>query len=311
VPNLLAISVENADEILNTGAYAAGALIRVQWSATEAGAFADVSGTGSTPTLAVVTGVRSYTAYDPNGTASLWYRTRYENAAATRVSDWSAAFQTGDETAGLLCSWYDVWQRTNGSATIGDSDKENLLEVIRGVSSEIEDYVGAWLAPRPTNATSTATYRFDVDHATRRLWLGRGGRYVGIRSVTAINLATTSQPETGGTYTAGTLADVLIRPQPTADGPGWRLEMTDLPTGGFSWFCGGYNTVEVTGTFGPAAVAGWCQEIAIAAATRRFLGKETAATAIGLGPEGGVRLLGGLPPEMIQTLTRHRFEPVA
>lgn len=306
MPNLGTLSVENPDELRNAGAYDTGALIRVQSAATEAGAFADLSGTGSTPTIVLVAATRSYTFYDPAGTISTWYRARYENATATRVSDWLTAFQVGDETAGLLCSAYDVEQRLG--MTLNANDRETVLDVIRGVSSEIEDFTGSWLAPRPSSGTTT--FRFDVKTLGRKLWLVRGDRHVGIRSLTAINLATTSQPETGGTYTAGTLTDVLIRPQPTTDGPGWWLELTDIPTGSFSYFYPGYNTVETTGSFGYASVPYWAQEIAIAAVTRRYLGKQTAATAIGLGPEGGIRLLADLPPDMMNRLAAHRFLPV-
>lgn len=320
-PGVLTIGVENVDELRNAGAFGTSAIIEIEASASELTGYAALTGTGSTPTIALVAGQRSYTGYDPNGDWATWYRVRYSGASRVSV-DWAgdtlwytrpghAPFQTGDETAGLLCSLYDVSQRLFGSATVGDNDKETLLDIIRGVSSEIEDYVGAWLAPRPTNPASTMTLRFDVEHPTRSLWLQRAGRYVGIRSLTAINLATQSQPETGGTYTAGTVADVLIRPQAGADGPGWRLELTDMPSGAFRYFSGGYNTVETTGAYGPAAVAGWVQEIALAAVTRRFLGKETAATAIGLGPEGGVRLLAGLPADMAKRLDAHRFIAVA
>ena len=89
------IEVEDPDALLNAGMYGAGAVIRLQWSATAAGSYADVSGTGSTPTIALVTLTDSYTGYDPVGTSSTWYRTRYENAGATRLSDWSAVFQPG------------------------------------------------------------------------------------------------------------------------------------------------------------------------------------------------------------------------
>jgi hypothetical protein len=311
MPNVLTLTVEGPDEILNAGAYGTGALMRLQTSATEAGAFADVTGTGSTPTIAVVTLVRSYTGYDPAGASTSWYRTRFENVGATRLSDWSPAFQVGDETGALVCSVYDVWQRMNGATTIGTSDQETLLDIIRGVTSEMEDFVGAWLCPRPTAATSTMTLRFDIEQPTRSLWLRRGSRYVGIRSVTSFNLATTSQPETGGTYTAGTVADLFIRPQPVEGAQGWRLELTDYPTGAYRYFYPGYNTLEVVGAFGPSAAAPWAQEIGIAASTRRFLGKSTAATAIGLGPEGGVRLLADLPADMARRLAAHRFDPVA
>jgi hypothetical protein len=80
-----------AANLLNAGMYDTGAIIRIQWSATEAGTFADVSGTGSTPTIAIVSGTETYTGYDPLGDSTRWYRSRFENAGGTRLSDWSDA----------------------------------------------------------------------------------------------------------------------------------------------------------------------------------------------------------------------------
>jgi hypothetical protein len=243
--NFLKLTAENPDQLLQAApnGYGAGAVIQVQSGAAEAGPFTDDG------TKAIVAGVRAYDYTDADGTSSTWYRTRFENAAGTDVSDWTAARQAGDETAGLLCSLYDVRQRIGLTASQVTED-ENLLEFIRQASAFIEEETGRWFAPRPTDPASTVTYRFDVERTSRKLWLVRGNRNVGIRTLTAINLATTSQPETGGTYTAGTLADILLRPKPTTDGPASRLEITDIPTGSFSYFWAGYNTVEATGSFG-------------------------------------------------------------
>jgi len=302
---IIETTIENATQLLDTSYLGAGALGRVERSATEAGVYSEIT------TFALVPDKRFYVIFDLAGAVSSWYRIRFSKSDGTSPSTYGDVFQGGDETAGLLCSRFDMEQRLFGTSTPSDNDRETLLDIIRGVSSEMEDFTHSWLAPRPTDPASTTTYRFDVERATRRLWLVRSNRHVGIRSLTAINLATTSQPETGGTYTAGTLADFLIRPQPMAPEPGWRLELTDIPTGGFGYFYAGYNTVEATGSFGPAAVPYWAQEIAIAAVTRRFLGKETAATAIGLGPDGGVRLLADLPRDMATRLASHRFLPAA
>ena len=95
MPNVLTITADNPDGLLNAGAYGAGALIRVQSSATEAGSYADLTGTGGTATIALVTGTRAYNAYDPAGTATTWYKTRYESSTGTRTSDYSEAFQAG------------------------------------------------------------------------------------------------------------------------------------------------------------------------------------------------------------------------
>jgi hypothetical protein len=300
--------VENPDELLNAGAYAAGALVRVQWSATEAGAFADVSGTGSTPTIPIVTAVRSYTGYDPSGTVSTFYRTRYENAGGTRVSDWVPAFQVGDETGGLLCSLYDVKQELGRTSPTDTGDDELILEKIKQVSAAIELHCQAWLAPRPTNPTSETTLLFDVPYTSRSLYVERGYRRLGIRTLSTLGIATQSQPETGGTYTNATLATVLLRPRPTADGPAWRLEFSDT-SGGL--FYAGYNTVSATGAFGPASVPADIQGVALRAVVRRVMGKGAGAVGIPIGPEGTVMLLPDLSGADRATLDMYRVPAVA
>lgn len=80
----------NAAKLLNAGMYGAAAVIRTQSSTTETGTFVDISGTGSTPTITILAGTETYDAYDPNGTSSTWYRSRFENVGGTRLSDWSA-----------------------------------------------------------------------------------------------------------------------------------------------------------------------------------------------------------------------------
>lgn len=310
MPNLVRITVEGPDDILDPGAYGAGALVRLQSSATETGSFANVSGTGSTPTTPVVTGGRLYSGFDPNGVASSWYRVRYEALDASRLSNWTAPFQVGDETAGLLCSLYDAKQRL-GSTDPDPAEDELLLDIIREVSDEIEDYVGAWLAPRPRDPASTMTLLLDVEREGREVELKSGGRRVGIRTLVSLGIALTSQPEIGGTYSAATVADVLLRPRPTADAPASRLVLTDYPAGGFSCFLPGYNALSVVGSFGPASVPYRIQGVALAAVTRRWLGKETASPAIALGPDGGVRLLADISPGMKATLDRMRGGKVA
>ena len=89
--NVVKVTVENPDELLNVSAYGAGAIVRLQSSATEGGAYSNEA------TAAIVAGTNSYTLYDTDGTSSTWYRTRYENVGATLTSDWSTSFQVGDE----------------------------------------------------------------------------------------------------------------------------------------------------------------------------------------------------------------------
>jgi hypothetical protein len=154
----------------------------------------------------------------------------------------------------LLCSTDDVKART--TVTLSDVALAGLIE---SVSDEIEDYCGAWLAPRPTLSTDPpVTLLFDVERAGNSLRMQIANRRVGIRSLTAFGTASTGQPESGGTYSTIPLASVLFRPRPTVDGPATGLTLVSPYA-----FYRGFNTVTATGTFGPAAIAPRVRETAI------------------------------------------------
>lgn len=281
MPNILQITVESAAELLNAGAFDTGALIQIQTATSEAGAFADLTGTGSTPTIALVSGTRIYTGFDPSGASSAWYKTRYKNSGGTRLSDWSAAFQVGDETAGLLCSLYDVLQEL-GQAS--GNDDETIIEKIRQVSRQIEHYCGRWFAPRPLSGT--ATYRFHTE-AGNVLHVPRG-----IRSITTLGYATEDQPDSGGTYTLATSTDYYIDPplsdRTDAGDPGHWIR---LRWNGSSSFSDASFGAEIVGAFGYASVPYDIQGVALRAAIRRYLGKAGGGAVVATGPSGTEMLL--------------------
>lgn len=306
MPNTITLLVEEPDQVLNAGAYGALAVIRLQTASTEAGIYADVTGTGSTPTTTVVTLTRSYIAYDPAGIVSSWYRTRFENVGATRLSDWSAPFQVGDETAGLLCSVSDVEQELGRTATA--NEREQILEKIKQVSRAIERATGRWLAPRPTNPASTTTLYFTTDYG-QELHIPRG-----VRTITSLGVASEDQPASGGTYTTATAADYYIDPPVAeridADEPGKWIRFRDNPTGPVSWFVRAAHGASVTGSFGPAVVPPDIQGVATRAALRRFLGKGASGTSIAVGPTGTEFILPDLSyadRATIDDYTRRRF----
>lgn len=306
MPNILTLTVEEPDQILNAGAYGTAAVIRLQTASTEAGVYADVSGTGSTPTTTVVTLTRSYTAYDPDGIVSSWYRTRFENAGGTRTSDWSDPFQVGDETAGLLCSVSDVEQELGRTASA--NERELILEKIRQVSRAIERATGRWLAPRPTDPASTTTLYFHTEYG-QELHIPRG-----VRTVSALGVASEDQPASGGTYTTATAADYYIDPPVSEriddDEPGKWIRFRDNPSGPVSWFVQAAHGASVTGSFGYAVVPPDIQGVATRAALRRFLGKGAAGTSIAVGPTGTEFILPDLSAADRATLddyTRRRF----
>jgi hypothetical protein len=119
--NILHITVSNPDELLNAGSYGAGAVIRVQSSATQAGVYVDVSGTGSTPTIPIVAGTLTYDGFDPAGVEGTWYRLRYESAVGDRLSSWEDAFQVSAFDAYASLAMFRNFIR---SAAVGDDDAD-------------------------------------------------------------------------------------------------------------------------------------------------------------------------------------------
>ena len=302
MPNSLTITVEQPDVILNAGQYGAGALVILEWSATEAGTYAAVTGTGSTPTIPVVTGVRAYSGFDPAGTGSTWYRTRFENAATTRLSEWSDPFQSAPEGSGLVCSLWDVQQELGVSA---GTDDELLLEKIRQITDEIHHLTGRLFTRSP--ASGDAVWTFDADRFGRALSVPKG-----IASITTLEVATTSQPETAGTYDTVTAGDWFLRPTATDREAGWPATRIELSDQSAFRFYAGYNTVQVTGALGWDTVPYDIQAIGQRATIASYLSKGSGAGGVtAVGPSGGMMVLRNISPSDRETLKRYAVLNVA
>lgn len=300
MPNPLHITSENSEELLNVGAYDAGAVIRLQWSATQAGAFVDVSGTGSTPTLALVAGTRSYIGYDPNGTSSTWYRVRYENVGATRVSDWLAAFQVGGEEAGQLCSLYDIRQRLGFPASDTTQD-ENILEIIGQVSASIMGYTGRRFARNPSSGTTTFLY--DVNRWSRTLYVPKG-----IAEMSQLEIASV----TNGAFTVIPTTDWFLDPPATERDYGWPATRITLSNVSGWYFYPGKLVARLTMAEGWTSVPADIQAIAQRASVGAFLSKGSGASGVTLvGVTGGMTVLRNLSPADMETLTWYSHLAVA
>lgn len=226
MPNRIPIQVDDPDDLLNTGEYGAGAVIRLQTSATEAGVYADVTGTGSTPTIALVAGTTSYTGRDPNGTSTSWYRTRYENSGATRVSDWTTSFLAGALTA--YATLEDLLELTPEATTLSD----NLLtDLLVRASAHIDARCGRDFYRHP-QVTGTEIRYFDGD----------GTDVLRVRErIVSISTLETGDGTTFSTVTAGTY---YLLPYNLAPGESYAAIYSETA------FPEGRRTVRITGAFG-------------------------------------------------------------
>jgi len=289
MPNTLKLYAEDPDAILAPANYDVGAVIRVQTSATEAGVYADLT------TVPLVAGVRAYTYYHVAGTSTTWYRTRYQNAGATVVSDWTDVFQVGGEEAGYLCSLSDVRQRLGLAVTDTASD-EDLAEFIEAVTTDILGHTGREFVG--TNGDVTRT--FDVAEWGFPLYVPGG-----IRSITTLALATSDQPDTAGTYVATT--NYYLRPLPHERTTGWPATRVELGVG--SYFYPGRSTVQIVGKFGWAAVPPDIAGIATSAVVRRYQARQSSSTGVDLmvgSADMGFRTLAFLSPDEVRKLEWYR-----
>lgn len=233
--------------------YAAGALIRLQRDTTSA-----FPAASEVTTIPIVSGTESYQVWDSAGTSASWYRTRYENAGGTILSDWSAAFQVG--TPAYLCSLTDVKRLVLSSVPTDTTANEDLLALIRQVSADIQYRTGKQFLP-----DTATTYTFDT----------RYGRVLevplGIRTLTTLEIASTDQPDTGGTYSTVTAADVLLRPLQRE--AGWPYTRVELATTSQFWTA--RNGAKLTGTFGWSTVPADIEGVAIRAVVRAWHAKSS------------------------------------
>lgn len=96
--------------------YGAGAVIRVQSSPTQGGAYGDVV------TIPIVAGIATYAVYDSTSAFTAWYKIRYESANGSSSNAYSAAFQPMP-VDGLYASLSDFkhFIRSDGGDTTDDT----------------------------------------------------------------------------------------------------------------------------------------------------------------------------------------------
>lgn len=267
-----------------------GPIIRIQIERSDTGGGAGYANVG---TVTLVADTLTYTFSDVNGDVGDWYRWYFSNAgntfpaSANRV--YSPEIQPGVSGAGLLCSLGDVKQRI-GIKSSDDASDELLLEIIGQVSSDMLGMTGRCFARNPSSGTTT--FYEDVECSGRELRLPEG-----IATATALEVATSSQPDTGGTYTVVPTTDWVLRERSTSSGYiGAATRFVILDTSG-SVFTAGYNTVRWTGAKGFDPTPSWVRGIAIRASVRYWQSRGTGIIQAQGSDDFAGRLLPGMPKD--------------
>lgn len=269
--NYVRVTVENADELLLVGMYGANAVIRVQSSA-DGVTFGDLG------TIPLVSGTRVFAIAHTAGAVGTWYRSRYESSTGTNTSDWSDAWQAAGEEAGGLCSIYDVKQALNETGTEYD---EELAELIGEITADFTVYTGRRFVRSPLSGTTTLV--LDVPRSGRVLRVPQG-----IAALTTLEVASESQPETGGTYTTATAADWMLRPAAHDRLGGWpatEIVIRDNATGPVTEFTAGYNAIRAVIALGWDRVPPDLSGIARRGVVRRFKNRGAATVNRGGDPQ--------------------------
>jgi hypothetical protein len=244
--NIIRINVD--PEVLATNAYGAGALVRIERSATGGGA-----GYAELGTVAIVAGTMAATYYHTTGASSDWYRTRYCNALNTLQSEYGGEFQAGGPQP------YATFNGVKARLGITDTTDDALLETyVSQVNDWLEERLG-----RPVGPDNGATYVFDGD-GTNRLRVVRG-----VRAVTSLTVA----PMTGTTPLTVPAGDIKLVPA-TGDRmvrhPADWIVLSDIPTGGVNVFGRGYGTVTVVGDFGFASIPDALEDVATTCVVSKY-----------------------------------------
>lgn len=208
--------------------------------------------------------------------------------------------------ADALCTIAQVKARIFPAGVSDTNDDTLLTELVEEVSGWVEAYTGRKLVPE-----AGATYRFDTSYGLV-LRIPRG-----IRAITTLKVATSHQPDSGGTYTTVTSADYLLRPKAVDLPEGWPATEVHFYrgaiTGSLSRFYDAQNGAEIVGDFGFAATPKDVEAVAIDAVVAAYQSRKNGASSV-LGADDQAlppwsRFFGRGSPQR-GTLERYRYGSV-
>lgn len=175
--------------------------------------------------------------------------------------------------ADQLCTAAQVKARLFPAGPADAVDDTLIGELIDQVSDWIQQYTLRKLVPE-----AGVTYVVDTGSGSG-IQVPRG-----IRTVTAMSLASSDQPDTGGTYTAVAAADILLRPLAIDRRPGWPATRI-LIRGALARLSAALNGATITGDFGFAATPPAIQAVAIDAVVAAYQSRKNGASGV-IGAEG-------------------------
>lgn len=233
--NILRITVD--PEVLATGAFGTGAVVRVESSATGGGAgFAELG------TVAIVAAQMEVTYYHATGTSTTWYRTRYSKASPVAPGDWSEygpEFQSeGTVAYATVSDFTSTFESEPASGRL-----ERIAECLEEASSLLEGAIGWDFYRHPT--TSTEIRYFDGPRDDYRLCVHEG-------IVSVSELAVRSSAATS-TWTVVAAGDYFLDPRVLLPGESYT-HLTLTRAGAQSFYWPGIATIRVTGVFGYSVV---------------------------------------------------------
>ncbi len=160
------------------------------------------------------------------------------------------------------------------ATAIGAYATAALLKSRLGIADTTDDTVIASVCDQVNQYVETKTGRVLAPVASAAiLFDGDGSRCLRYpRGILAVSLLECAD-YTGGAYVTVAASQYFLRPGPADLRPGWpytRIEFTDRPTGTFTCFPSGFDTVRVTMTTGWAAIPDDITELALVAATRAW-----------------------------------------
>jgi hypothetical protein len=169
-------------------------------------------------------------------------------------------------------------QNAQAGVTFSATDTTTIGELIDQVSDWVQHFTGRKLV-----AVTSATYIVDTQ-------AGYVLRFpMGVRAVSALGVNTSAhQPDTGGSYTAVSAANILLRPTPSELPIGWpatEIRISRAATTGPLRFANIENGASITCTAGFAATPPDIQAVTIDATVAAFQSRKNGASGV-IGADG-------------------------